>query len=146
MLTIEAVKKEYYRIEKLLDKEALSTTEYAAHVKEGYSAHFIKRDLGLSYNAMKNIIGAKLATSRNKAVKPLSKKKIYCARGEGGMISVSGCIPGCNDICIPCKDKQVKNIQAGDDTYTEEEETLMRHQGSFGSSGLLAASEGIYSD
>ncbi|MCK4786857.1 MAG: hypothetical protein KAV87_24080, partial [Desulfobacteraceae bacterium] len=93
---------EYYRIEKLLGKEALSTTEYAANVKEGYSAHFIKRDLGLSYNAMKNIIGAKLATSRNKGGKHPSKEEIYCGRGKGGMISISECISGCNpEICGP---------------------------------------------
>ncbi len=146
MLTIKEVKKEYCRIEKLLNKEALSTTEYAANVKEGYSTHFIKRDLGLSYNAMKKIIGAKLATSKNRGGKPPSKKKIYCARGEGGMISISKCIPGCNDVCIPCENKQVGNIQAGSDTYTPEEEAIVRIEGaSFGNSGILAAHEGLYS-
>ena len=122
MLNIEDVKGEYYRIEKLLGREALTTTEYAAYVKEGYSAHYIKRDLGLSYNAMKGIIGAKLATTKNKGPK-LSKKKIYCARGEGGMISVSNCIPGCNPaVCDPCPNKQLKNIGASPDIMTAQEE------------------------
>ncbi|MCK5609790.1 hypothetical protein KAR91_48410 [Candidatus Pacearchaeota archaeon] len=130
MLNIEEVKKEYYRIEELLNKEALSTTEYAAHVKEGYSTHFIKRDLGLSYNAMKKIIGATEATSRNRGGGQPSKKKIYCARGEGGMISISACIVGCNPaICDPCPNKQIGNIKASSDTYTEEEETIMRYEG-----------------
>ncbi len=127
MLNIEDVKEEYYRIEKLLSREALTTTEYAAYVKEGYSTHYIKRDLGLSYNAMKGIIGAKIATTKNSGPK-LSKKKIYCARGEGGMIRIDECIPGCNPaVCDSCPDKQLKNIQASDDTLTAEEESLSRH-------------------
>lgn len=126
MLNIETVKEEYYRIEKLLGKEALSTTEYAAYCKEGYSAHYIKRDLGLSYNAMKGIIGAELATTRNKGPK-LSKKKIRCGRYGNQLIRADECVPGCNDICLTCDDRQEGNISASLDTLTAEEEKLSRH-------------------
>lgn len=71
--------------------------------------------------------------------------KIVCLR-NGETIHRSKCIPGCNDICLTCEHKVVSNIKASDDTYTAEEEALMRHQGSFGSSGALAANEGIYAD
>ena len=146
MLTIEDVKEEYYRIEKLLGREALTTTEYAAYVKNGFSAHYIKRDLGLSYNDMKKVIGAELATTMNMGPK-LSTKKIYCARGEGKMISIDECVVGCNPaVCDRCPSKQLKNIKASDDTLTADQEESMRHHRSFGSSGALAANEGIYAD
>ena len=126
MLMIEDVKEEYFRVSKLLKKEAVSTTEYAAYVKDGYSAHYIKRDLGLTYSEMKKIIGAKAATSANSRGGQKKSPKIICNR-DGSMMPRNECIPGCNDACIPCKNKQLGNIKAGDDTLTYEQEKLMRH-------------------
>ena len=128
MLNIEEVKKEYYRIEKLLKQEALNQSRYDANCKKGYSAYWIKKTLGLTYNGMKKIIGAKLASTLHNGGKKQAKKKIYCARGEGGMINIDKCVVGCNpNICDPCPDKQMQNIKASDDTLTYEQEKLMRH-------------------
>ena len=57
-----------------------------------------------------------------------SSKKIKCNRTKT-MISISACIPGCNDLCIPCENKQINNISAGGDTLTREEEAIARHEG-----------------
>jgi len=61
--------------------------------------------------------------------KARSSIKIHCERDAGQMIRISDCIPGCNDACMSCESKQLKNIQAGSDTLTREQETLMRHEG-----------------
>jgi hypothetical protein len=130
MLTIEAVKEEYFRISKLLDKEALTGDDYNMNCKAGFSTHFIKRELDLSYNGIKKIIGAKLATSANNKGGTGRNKKIYCSRGTGQMIGVKDCLvnPISKD-CQACPDKQLNNVQASPDTLTEEEETIARHQG-----------------
>ena len=127
MITINSVKEEYFRIEELLKQEALSQTMYNANCQKGYSAYWIKKTLGLSYNGMKKVIGAKPASTLKNGGKKLSKKKIYCSRGEGGMIRVDDCIVGCSPInCEPCPNKQLKNIRASSDTLTAEQEGLMR--------------------
>lgn len=56
------------------------------------------------------------------------KGKSLCLRSNK-MIFKKDCIPGCNDACILCPNKQLDNIKAGNDTYTPEEETIMRHEG-----------------
>lgn len=128
MITIEEVKKEYFRVEEFLKREAISTTEYSANAKQGYSIHCIKRVLGLTYNAMKKAIGAKEATSQSGRNAPqLSAKKIHCKRG--GVISIDECIPGCNDLCNDCGNRQIKNIKASSDTLTYKEEESQRHEG-----------------
>jgi hypothetical protein len=143
MLTIKEVKKEYFRIEKLLKKEALNGDEYRRNCKEGYSTHFIRRDLGLSYNGMKEIIGAKLATSSNRS--PIkAKKEIHCGRDGGKMIKISECLVGCTPhICTPCPNKQLQNIQASPST-TPKEDRELNYTGSFGNSGAMAEEEGLY--
>jgi hypothetical protein len=134
MLTIKAVKEEYFRIEKLLNKTALTGTQYDAKCKKGMSIYIIKRDLGLSYNQLKNKIGAKKASSANNKGGTGRNKKIYCSRGAGSMIGVKDCLvnPLSKD-CQACPDKQLNNVQASTDTLTAEEETVMRHEGVRGS-------------
>ena len=128
MLTIEKVKKEYFRIEELLGKEALTGTQYDADCKKGFSIFLIKRDLELSYNQVKKKIGAKIASSaNNKGGTVPSTKKIYCERGGGQLIYANKCIPGCNDACLSCDNQQFNNIKASSDTLTAEQEGLMRH-------------------
>ena len=64
---------------------------------------------------------------RKERLKPkIPANKILCNR-NGSIMLKSKCIPGCNDACIPCENKQLNNIQAGSDTITEEQEKLMRH-------------------
>lgn len=142
-MTIEEVKKEYFRIAKLLNKEALTGDNYNLNCSAGYSTRFIKRELGLSYNGMKKIIGAKLASSANNNNPGVSSKKIYCGRNGGQMIKMNECLPGCNDACIPCKNKQINNIQAINTTNPERGKD---YGGSFGNSGALAAAEGFYNN
>jgi hypothetical protein len=128
MITTEAVKEEYFRISKLLDKEALTGDDYNLNCKKGFSTHYIKRDLGLSYNQLKDKIGAKRASSANN--KGGRNKKIYCSRGTGRMIGVKDCLvsPTSKD-CQACPDKQLNNVQASSDTLTEEEERIARYEG-----------------
>jgi hypothetical protein len=73
-----------------------------------------------------------------------SVKKIECLRGEPHMIFAKHCIPGCNDACVPCKNKQINNIQAINVTSPEEDREL-NYTSSFGNSGAMAAAEGNYS-
>ena len=129
-MKIEEVKKEYFRIAKRLKIEALTRSNYDSNCRQGYSTHFLKRYLKLSFNGMKKTIGAPLTTTSNNKEGKLNRgKKIHCRRGTGQIIRSSDCIPGCNDACIDCNNKQLKNIQAGSDTYTSEEETAIRHEG-----------------
>ena len=72
------------------------------------------------------------------------RSKIYCQRGEGGLIHRKDCIPGCNDICLSCENKQIKNVQAVNNTSPAEDREL-NYTSSFGNSGALAAAEGNYS-
>ncbi len=144
MLTIEQVKKEYYRIEKLLNKEALTGDDYNANCQEGYSVYQIKKKLGLSWNAMKNIIGAKEASNMNHKGGVKKAEKIRCDR-DGSMISTINCVPGCNDICQTCENRQEGNV-SDINTTTPEEDRELNYTSSFGNSGALAANEGIYAD
>lgn len=128
MLTIEDVKEEYFRVEELLKHEGINQSLYDANCKKGFSAYLIKRDLGLTYNGMKEIIGAKLASTLYNGGPQLAVKKIYCARGEGGMIRIDQCVVDCNPaICGLCPNRQIKNIRASEDTLTLEEERADRH-------------------
>lgn len=120
MITIEEIKKEYFRIEKLLGKTALTGDQYNLNCKKGFSVFLIKRDLGLTYNEVKTKIGAELASLVNNKGGAGSTKKIYCARGEGQMINIKNCLPGCNDVCKSCPSKQIDNVGAGGDTLTPE--------------------------
>jgi hypothetical protein len=129
-LTIEDVKKEYFRIEDKLNIVGLSQTAYDTNCNQGYSPHMIKKDLGLTYDKMKTAIGAKPASRKGWGNPKKPKKKIYCSRGDGGMILDIYCVVGCSPInCDPCPNKQLKNVKASSDTLTEEEERIARHQG-----------------
>lgn len=144
MLNIKEVKKEYFRIEELLNKEALNQTSYNANCQKGYSAYWIKKTLGLTYNGMKDIIGAKPASNANQTGGVKKAKKILCDRTKT-MISTISCVPGCNDICMTCKNRQEGNVSATN-TATPEEDRELSYTSSFGNSGALAANEGIYAD
>jgi hypothetical protein len=142
MLKIEEVKKEYYRIEELLNKEALSQSIYNANCQLGYSAYLIKKELGLTYNGMKKIIGARAASNANHKGGIKKSKKIFCDRTKT-KISETACVLDCNDICLTCDDRQEGNIKAGGEKVSQEEDR--NYSGSFGNSGALAAAEGNYS-
>lgn len=72
------------------------------------------------------------------AIKPkISKDKILCNR-DGSMISKSKCLPGCNDACIPCENKQFDNIKASGDTLTPEGHREQTLSGTYRSSALIA--------
>ncbi len=141
-MTIEEVKKEYFRIAELLKKEALTGDDYNHNCKEGYSVFQIKKQLGLSWNGMKEIIGAPKASSANRKSGVKKSSKILCNR-DGSMITKHNCVPGCNDACIACENKQIKNIQAINTTSPSEDREL-NYTSSFGNSGALAADEGNY--
>jgi hypothetical protein len=145
MLTIEEVREEYFRISESLGIEALTGDNYNSSCKQGYSVFQIKKKLGLSWNGMKKIIGAKEATSVNSKGGTGRNKKIYCARGAGRMIGVKDCLvnPSSKD-CQSCPDKQVNNVQASPDTLTEEEETIMRNVGCCGGSMDAALNDAIW--
>ena len=143
MLTIEEVKKEYFRVAKLLKKEALTGDDYNHNCKEGYSVFQIKKKLKLSWNGMKGIIGAPEASPVNRKGGIKKTSKILCNR-DGNMISTLNCVPGCNDACLNCKNKQMQNIQAVN-TTTPSEDRELSYTSSFGNSGALAAAEGNYS-
>ncbi len=144
MLKIEEVKKEYFRIEELTGQTALSQTIYSYHCQTGYSAYWIKKTLGLTYNGMKKIIGAKEASNSNQMGGVTKSKKILCDRTKT-MIRDNNCVVDCNDICLTCKNRQEGNIKAIN-TTTPEEDRELNYTSSFGNSGALAASEGIYNN
>jgi hypothetical protein len=144
MLNIDQVKKEYYRIATLLNKQALTGDNYNSNCQVGFSMFQIKKHLGLSWNNMKKIIGAKAATSANNKGQKISKNKILCNR-DGTMISINNCVPGCNDACEDCDNKQIQNTMAINTTSAAEDREL-NYTSSFGNSGALAASEGIYNN
>jgi len=144
MLNIEEVKKEYFRIAKLLKKEALTGDDYNHNCKEGFTVFQIKKNLGLSWNGMKEIIGAPKASNANRKGGIKKLPKIYCRRGEGKMIRISECLPMCNtEACTPCENKQMQNKQAINNTSPSEDREL-NYTSSFGNSGALAADEGNY--
>jgi hypothetical protein len=62
----------------------------------------------------------------------LPRGKILCERNKR-VITKSSCIPGCNDACRTCESRQEKNIKAGGEILTKEEETMMRYEGVRGS-------------
>jgi hypothetical protein len=144
MLNIEEVKKEYYRIEELLNKEALSQSIYNANCQLGYSAYLIKKELGLTYNGMKKIIGAKAASNANHKGGIKKSKKIFCERTKT-KINETACVIDCNDICLTCDSRQEGNVRAIN-TTTPEEDRELNYTSSFGNSGALAAAEGLYSN
>lgn len=143
MITIEEVKEEYSRVSTLLKKEALTGDDWNHNCKEGFTVFQIKKQLGLSWNAIKKIIGAKEATTLRRRDVAKKSFKILCNR-DGSMISNLNCVPGCNDACIPCENKQWNNVKAGGYPVTPEEDRDFAS--SFGNSGALAAAEGIYSN
>jgi len=141
-MTIEEVKKEYFRIAKLLKKEALTGDDYNANCKDGFTVFNIKKKLGLSWNVMKETIGAPKASSANRKSGIEKAGKILCNR-DGTMISTFNCVPGCNDACKTCKNPQMKNVKAINNTSKTEDREL-NYTSSFGNSGALAAAEGNY--
>ena len=141
-MTIEKVKKEYFRIAKLLKKEALTGDNYNHNCKEGFTVFHIKKQLGLSWNGMKEIIGAPKASLGNHKDGIKKTSKILCNR-DGSMISTLNCVPGCNDACFNCENKQLKNVQSVNNTSPAEDRDSS-YTSSFGNSGALAAAEGNY--
>lgn len=142
MITIKEVKKEYFRVEGLLKFEGINQKTYMAHCKEGFSPYTIKRLLGLTYNEMKEQIGAKKASNLRPAhTYTKSKGKIICNR-DGKKISINNCIPGCNDACIICENKQIQNVKAGGDTLTPEEHREQTLSGTYRSSAAIAVEDG----
>jgi len=141
-MTIEEVKKEYFRIAKLLKKEALTGDNYNHNCKEGFTVFHIKKQLGLTFNGMKEIIGAPKASSANRKRGIKKTGKILCNR-DGTMISTFNCVPGCNDACKTCKNPQMKNVKAINTTSPSEDREL-NYTSSFGNSGAMAADEGNY--
>ena len=130
MITIEEVKKEYFRISKKLNCAALTYDEYRLHCKEGYTSFGIRKYLDLSWNQLKKKIDAPIANTRNiKGIIGKSSVKIECLRGGKHKIYSQHCIVDCNDVCKLCLNRQERNIKASDDTLTQEQETLMRHEG-----------------
>ena len=84
----------------------------------------------------KNIAsGKKIKIPSNKIVCNRDKKQIFR----------KDCILDCNDACIPCKNRQERNIRAINST-TPEEDRELNYTSSFGNSGALAANEGIYNN
>lgn len=142
-MTIEDVKKEYFRIAKLLNKEALTGDNYNSNCQDGFSVFQIKKHLGLSWNGMKKKIGAKKASYANNKGGIKKSGKILCRR-NGLMISSLKCVPGCNDACLDCENKQMQNIKAINNTSPSEDRDSS-YTSSFGNSGALAAAEGLYS-
>lgn len=147
MNTLDDFKQEYDRICDTLKIKVLNHTTYRAHCRDGYSPHWLRKKFGLTFNQAKEKMGLELATSINtKGCHAASKKKIYCARGEGDMISIDNCVPMCNpEVCIPCPNKQMQNVRASDDTLSPEEEREMRHEGAY-QSHMVEAMEGGYID
>ena len=143
MLTIEEVKKEYFRISKLLKKEALTGDDYNTNCPQGYSVFWIKKELGLTWNGMKKVIGAKKASHANHKGGIKKSSKILCKR-DGTMIRDINCVVDCNDICLTCKNRQEKNVGAGGGLLTPEEDRELNYTSSFGNSGAMAVEAGLY--
>lgn len=61
-----------------------------------------------------------------KKIIKIPANKIRCNR-NGNIMLKSKCIPGCNDACLSCENKQLDNIQAGSDIITAEQEKIQRH-------------------
>ena len=101
MLTIKEVKKEYFRISKLLKKEALTGDDYNANCQKEHSVFWIKKELGLTWNGMKKVIGAKKASHANHKGGVKKSSKILCDR-DGSMITKINCVPDCNNACQTC--------------------------------------------
>ena len=74
-------------------------------------------------------------------VKKIIRNKILCLR-SGEYIRKVQCVPGCNDACSNCDNKQLTNIAASADTFTPDQEANMRHQGAFRSSAAVAVEDG----
>lgn len=141
-MKIEEVKEEYFRVEELLKFEGINQKTYMAHCKEGFSPYTIKRILGLTYNEMKEQIGAKKASTLRPAhTYTKSKGKIRCNR-DGSMISINACIPGCNDACRTCQNIQIENIPAVNNV-TPEEDMEQRQAGIYRSSAAIAVEDGF---
>lgn len=143
MLKIEEVKKEYFRIEKLLKKEALTGDDYNSHCEKGFSVFWIKKDLNLTWNGMKKVIGAKMASNATRKGGVKKSSEILCNR-DGSMITRINCVPGCNDACLTCENKQMQNTQAGSDTLTPEGHKEQTLSGTYRSSAAIAVEDGYF--
>ena len=67
--------------------------------------------------------------------------KCLCNR-SGTIISKKDCLPGCNDACIPCENKQMQNVTAGGDTLTPKEHKAQTLAGTYRSSAAIAVEDG----
>jgi len=128
MLSIDLIKKEYFRIKKLCEKQygekldSLTQYEYNKNCQEGYTPYQIRKQLGLTYNKFKTEIGETLSSTQSKPFREkVSYNRIYCKRGEGSMIFARDCIPGCNDACNDCENPQEGNIKASPSLTPQED-------------------------
>jgi hypothetical protein len=58
----------------------------------------------------------------------IPKGKILCEKNNT-IIKDKDCLLDCNDACRTCKSRQERNMRAGGETLTKEEEAIMRHEG-----------------
>ena len=91
---------------------------------------------------MKGIIGAPKASYANQKGGIKKTSKILCNR-DGNMISTLNCVPGCNNACLNCPNKQMGNIQAGGNTLTSKEHKEQTLVGTYRSSGAIAVEDGF---
>lgn len=132
MLTKEKVGIELDRVAEKLGTRHFRRTEYDAVCREGYSIYLIKRDLGLTFNEIKeefNFPTLNPGTPKGSGnYKPLKNKtpKVFCKRGEGDMINwKTQCFPG-NDACQTCPHPNESN-RVVDNSLSKEEEFEQRY-------------------
>jgi hypothetical protein len=130
-LTIELLEAEFKRVSEILGSDYFTLRQYTDHVKNGYHAWGIKRQLGMSFNDAKRKFGYPIARTgfqqgiaRNKTV-VAGQPKVFCKRDTGSMIRVSDCIPGCNDVCKVCPHPNESNRVGGN--LAKEEEADIRY-------------------
>ena len=145
-ITLETLENELLKVSGKLGP-VFTQVEFHENANEKFSAWAIRRDLKTTLGKAKELFGYDRRKSgfikgeTQWGNKKDVGKKVYCARGEGGMMSVNKCYPGCNDACQTCPHPNEKNRMSH--TLTKEEEDEFKYtgniQGGYGvSQGSLA--------
>lgn len=115
---------------KCLEDKSLDDFSKDKHQKDEKNI-YCKKCISIASKERKKKEKIKLLEKKaNKPVK-IPKNKIRCNRG-GKIMLKTLCIPGCNNACNTCDNPQMKNIKAGGEPVTLEEDKEMLYSGVVG--------------